>query len=402
MAGGPATDTTESDARALTEAWSGTEERGCHLMRKLCAGLLAAALGAAGCVETKKSENPLSPTVAGPIPGVAITAPTPLEPAQGARIAVEQQPITLMLENSSTSGVRPLTYAFEVASDSSFANLVFVREGIVPGDGGRTALRLPDPLASGRTYYWRAKAEDGANTGPYSFTVLFNVFTPIVIGRPTALAPSGAVTQLSPRFSIGNAPRSGPVGPITYWIELATNESFTAKAAIWTVAEQPSQTNLDTPGGLLPGTQYFWRTAASDPTTTGPWSDILTFRTPAPTVPTGGGQPCGPPYPTTPFGIVQCRRSQWGAHLPHDQIIVFLRGVANDLNAANIAGGPFGILRKTSGANCGGFSCDIICSGQGNSQRQWDVLGDVEGAATPAWIGPRTVPDIRVDLCQAP
>jgi hypothetical protein len=81
------------------------------------------------------------------------------------------------------------------------------------------------------------------------------------------------------------------------------------------------------------------------------------------------------------------------------QIEAFLRGVARDLNAAGISPGGFGILRKTSGHQCNGFSCDIICSGQGSSQRQWDVLGDSEGSAYPVWSGPHTVPGIRVDTC---
>ena len=47
-------------------------------MRKtahLLVAALAVACTVAGC--TKKSENPLSPTVAGPIGGVSITAPSP-------------------------------------------------------------------------------------------------------------------------------------------------------------------------------------------------------------------------------------------------------------------------------------------------------------------------------------
>ena len=38
---------------------------------------------AAAC-ETSKSANPLSPSVAGPIPGVEITAPKPLSPQANA------------------------------------------------------------------------------------------------------------------------------------------------------------------------------------------------------------------------------------------------------------------------------------------------------------------------------
>src|SRR5260221_730021 len=80
----------------------------------------------AGCVSTKSS-NPLSPTVAGPIPGVNITAPSLVQPGAGARVASDQQPITLMVDNASTSGVRPLTYTFEVAMDTGFANRVFTK-----------------------------------------------------------------------------------------------------------------------------------------------------------------------------------------------------------------------------------------------------------------------------------
>src|SRR5262245_26933320 len=121
------------------------------------AGAAVLATLSAAC-ESAKSSNPLSPTVAGPIPGVEITSPKILEPSTGMKISVEKQPITLLIENASTNGVRPLSYTFEIASDAGFTNKVFTREGVNPGDGGRTSLRLPDPLAPERTYYWRARA----------------------------------------------------------------------------------------------------------------------------------------------------------------------------------------------------------------------------------------------------
>jgi hypothetical protein len=62
----------------------------------------------AGC-EVDKSENPLSPSIAGPIAGVEITAPRAVEPAQGAKVRHSQQPIRLMVENAATNGVRPLS-----------------------------------------------------------------------------------------------------------------------------------------------------------------------------------------------------------------------------------------------------------------------------------------------------
>ena len=168
-----------------------------------------------GCAATK-SEDPLSPTVAGPIPGVNITPPTIVQPTTGARVSVDQQPVVLMVNNAASSGVRPLTYVFEIAADVSFANKVFSRDGIQPGGTGQTSLRLPDALATGRTYFWHARAEDGANTGPFSSTAAFDVFTPIVIGAPVPTSPidNAMADSAHPRFAFNNAPRSGPVGAI--------------------------------------------------------------------------------------------------------------------------------------------------------------------------------------------
>src|SRR5688572_1523920 len=100
-----------------------------HLL-VLCSMIVATACAA------EKSENPLSPTVAGPIPGVEISAPKTLEPESGQSISSDRQPLTLLLENAYSTGPRPLTYVFEVASDRDFNNKVFVRDAITPGDGG--------------------------------------------------------------------------------------------------------------------------------------------------------------------------------------------------------------------------------------------------------------------------
>ena len=262
-------------------------------MKRLSALLLLSPLFllALGC-EASKSADPLSPSVAGPIAGVNITAPKPLEP-NGSRVASDKQPVTLLAENASTTGVRPLSYVFEVATDAGFTNTVFSRDGIAPGDGGRTSLRLPDPLQSGRTYYWRARAQDGANTGPYWGPANFDVFTPIVIDQPTLIAPTHVVVtaDLHPVFQWNNSPRSGPVGGITYLVELSDTDSFANKLAVWTVNEQPNQTSLNSPQDLSYGKIYFWHVKAYDPSTQGPWSSTEAFQTPLPPPPppTGGG-----------------------------------------------------------------------------------------------------------------
>src|SRR2546430_2888677 len=55
------------------------------------------------------------------------------------------------------------SYAFEVATDADFNNKVFSRDSVTSGDG-RTSLKLPDPLAAERIYYWRARARSEEHT----------------------------------------------------------------------------------------------------------------------------------------------------------------------------------------------------------------------------------------------
>ena len=285
----------------------------------------------AGCVGAENSSNPLSATVAGPIPGIEISAPSLVTPASGAKVPVDQQPITLVIGNSATNGPRPLSYAFDVATDSGFASKVFSRDGIAPGSG-QTALRLPDALQTGRTYYWRSRAEDGANTGPYSAPMSFNVFTPIIIDKPPLLSPNNneKVTSLQPTFRFSNAPRSGPVGAIKYEILVTSNETFATLLFDWNVNEQSGQTSAQQPQPGTYGQYLFWKVRAYDPPsgTVGPWSDVRAFLMPDTPVSGGGGgggggpignwQACG----STPgLAIVQC---VWNAVNPaHTPASVF-------------------------------------------------------------------------------
>jgi hypothetical protein len=69
----------------------------------------------AGC-EAQKSSNPLSPSVAGPIPGVNISAPKLVDPVQGFKYKESQQPIAVSRTQPPTSSPS----LFEVATDSGF------------------------------------------------------------------------------------------------------------------------------------------------------------------------------------------------------------------------------------------------------------------------------------------
>ena len=205
---------------------------------KVACSLLIAAL--AGC-QTSKSSSPLAPTVAGPIDGVTISAPIPLEPSQGFKFKGSEQPIKLVVQNATTNGVRPLTYTFEVSGDSGFASKVFSRANVAPGDG-RTSVVI-DKLEIGRTYYWRAWAEDGANTGAKAGAG-FDIYPQAQIGAPAAASPvnNEQIATVAPVLVVNNASTVGPVGNLTYEFQVASDQAFTHVVSAGTVSEVSGQT----------------------------------------------------------------------------------------------------------------------------------------------------------------
>ena len=165
-------------------------------MTRVCTRLFVAAAAVVlfgGC-QVKKSANPLSPAVAGPVEGVVISHPNLLEPGQDWELKTRDQPVQLLIQNADTNGARPLKYTFEIASDAEFKNIIFTRTGVEPGGDGLTRLQLPDKLAAG-TYWWRTRAEDGANTGPYSPVKSFQVLAQVILAPPTPSAPSNGSTD---------------------------------------------------------------------------------------------------------------------------------------------------------------------------------------------------------------
>ena len=306
------------------------------------------------CVGTSKSSNPLSPAIAGPIAGVGISAPVVVAPAVDAMINTNTQPITLEVGNAETNGVRPLTYRFEIASDPAFTNAVYTKESVPQNPSGRTSTTLPGPLSAERKYYWRARAEDGANTGPFGATSAFNVFTPVVFGAPGLISPINGLSTgtLQPRFVMSNAPHSGPVGVVYYLIEVSASAGFETVLASWALSEAPVQTELTAPVSLSAGL-YYWRARAYDGGHTGPYSGIQSFRTSGgtgggggggvPFNPTGEWEDCG----STPGpDIVICVHNAIKPPPTVEGIFEMTKRVAWLLR-----GSGFGLLRKDGGDN---------------------------------------------------
>ncbi len=250
------------------------------------APLLACLLVALVACEAQKSSNPLSPSVAGPIAGVEITVPVLLEPAQGFKYKESQQPIKLVIQNATSNGVRPITYTFEVATDNAFGAMVFARASVAPGDGGKTSV-VVDRLDLGRAYYWRARADDGANTSQYASSQ-FEVLPKPDLSVPGLVSPinNERVTSSSPTLTVSNSSRNAAVGDVRYQFQVATDAAFTGIAASGEVAEGGGRTEYVVGGALTANLTYYWRARATDGETTTSWSGGQTFRTPVATTPT--------------------------------------------------------------------------------------------------------------------
>jgi hypothetical protein len=329
----------------------------------------------AGC-ETLKSSNPTSPSVAGPIAGVTFTAPKPVDPGQGASIRIQDQPITLQVENSSTNSQRTVTYLFEVATDASFSNRVFNRDGIQPGTNGRTAVTLPDALASDRTYYWRAKAADGANASEYSAPAAFAVVNLAEIETPQPLYPIASVrtSTVKPEFSVRNAARTGPAGAVSYTFEISETVSFTAIVAVVTIPEQPLETKFTLAQSLKNDTRYYWRARAFDPNVTGPWMDVQTFLTPAVVVvpPTPTPSPSPAKWPTNGQEVVSYATQRYPERL--------VAGVSGDQRRGNM---EFIRDRMIEAGICGGMELAWNLK-RGGPERSIDFLAYRKSGT---WIG---------------
>ena len=253
-----------------------------------------------GC-EAAKSANPTAPSVAGPIPGVNITAPILLEPLAGSTLVFTGQPQTLLIENAGSSGVRTLVLELQVSTDQGFQRIVYQADRISLGSNGRTTHVLTSPLGAGYSYYWRTRAVDGANTGPYSATASFRVVPPTVIDPPIAVSPSGKLNTNRPEFRVTNGTISGTTG-VAYRFDLSTNANFSSLVAIVTVPVNGSGSTTMTVGELPYNTTYYWRVRGSDGATESNYSNTLSFTTadpPAPPVPTPGG---GGPIVGVPLG----------------------------------------------------------------------------------------------------
>jgi hypothetical protein len=357
--------------------------------------------GAAAC-QMSKSSNPLAPTVAGPIKGVVITKPNALEPGQDWQIRMRDQPVKLMIQNADTSGVRTISYTFEVASDAAFNQIVFKKTG-VPAGTTFTTVQLPEPLPTGRTYWWRARAEDGANSGDYSKTISFVALAPVVLGTPAGVSPVGSITTTAPEFRVNTGGKSGPYERVVLTLQVANDAGFTSIAATFVNDDNGGQKIINENYTFLNNKTYFWRVQARDlgeSQAFSGWSPTLSFSTavPAPTPvpgPVGNGawQSCG----STPGeALVTCIRSAVYRQSTEQDAFAVTKRVAWQLRGLG-----YGLLIKESGENIltwqgKSFSISRVCHPSGYPVK---VLSDAgPGGGNGASWGP----DPSDNVCAQP
>lgn len=100
-----------------------------------------------------------------------------------------------------------------------------------------------------------------------------------------------------------------------------------------------------------------------------------------------------PAFAQDPKSIVERQRAQYGPTISPAEAPTLLKEIAADLGAT--LGQPFGLLLKTSGNNCGGYACDIIC----DATNHYDVFNDgpdasqnYSGKAIAQWLLKGPVP----------
>jgi hypothetical protein len=239
------------------------------------------ALATSGC-EAEKSRNPLSPNVAGPIAGVSISVPQPATPINGAEV-LNTQPLRLTFNNSSSNGERPFWYVVELATDANFTTKVFANGRVNSTGGNQTFVVVDGTLSAERTYFWRVKADDGANESAFSTTARFDLVVPIVMEAPTPTSPINGQTTSSnsPVLTVTNGAVQGRAGRVMYWFEVALDQAF-ARTLVQHGVDRSAGTTTSAQMTELPAnTLLFWRATGHNGTVSGPWSAVQSFRTPS-------------------------------------------------------------------------------------------------------------------------
>lgn len=200
-------------------------------------------------------------------PSTTISAPRLLTPTAGAQLADASQPVTLVIENATSTGKNALVYTFEVATDAQFTAKAYTKAGVAQGTDGKTSQTI-DKLPASKGYYWRARAEEsgGQTTGPWATALAFSIGASVRVDPPMPVEPLGGAEAggARPMFTIRNATSSGATGAMLYTFEVSESAQFTTIVAQGTQVEDPSGKTKWFATADLGAKAYYWRVRATD------------------------------------------------------------------------------------------------------------------------------------------
>ena len=115
--------------------------------------------------------------------------PSIISPEPGSEVSTASP--TLTVGNASTASAAAPTYIFQVATDSSFSDVVARKDNVPQGGNGQTSWQVEKALETGK-HFWRAFAQ----TGNMRLTSPIGNFTVPEIIEPEPPAPGGPGTIL--------------------------------------------------------------------------------------------------------------------------------------------------------------------------------------------------------------
>ncbi len=176
----------------------------------------------------------------------------------------------LTVNNAADPDGDPLTYDFEVFTDSLLTNLFVSTTGVASGSG-TTSWTVSTPLTEDQQFFWRSRAFDGYQYTPYSSARSFYVNAvdqaPNSFGL-TMPADSSAMVGTSPTFVWHTTTDPDPGDAVTYTLWVSEDSTFATytEAANLTDTTHTFGTALNDPG------HYYWRVKAVDLASTSTWS----------------------------------------------------------------------------------------------------------------------------------
>ncbi len=166
------------------------------------------------------------------------------------------------------TGLQATTHQLQVASDTTFTNIVLSDTNVVGTSRAVTG------LANLIKYFWRVRGKNSAGYGSYSIPWSFTTQSSAP-NAPALVSPAnGAIGQPLSLALVWNRIQ----GATSYRAQVSTEATFTSGL----IVDDPAV--IDTTkalAGLAAGTKYFWRVNASSPGGISGYSNVFDFTTAA-------------------------------------------------------------------------------------------------------------------------